>query len=573
MASKQHNLEWIIDGERLKRFKNAKFKEMEFGPYIFIGSVLFYLNINPNGYSNENSFQIFLYCDASFHDISKLKVKYTIKVNEINYKWNDTKMFTNFPDNWGIPNDAIKRDSVCNLDRITIQLSFTILNIYDKNDSNIHTNLWNKYLNINNDILSNINRLEWKLNNTELNQLKQCKFKDKIISQTMYANDIPLYIYLYPKGSQTENNVGIFLYCDVNKLNIAKMDAFFRVYIDHIQFSLLYMYTFTMETDNAGIASCTLKSDDIINMDKLTIQVELKIYKIVTRNASKIPTNIWKQKLSNDDEKKSDTDHGIFNIFRTTSSRNDSDNMDHGIIKKINQEFDLMKMDNISLKTSVNKLKQEITSLKDVLNIKDQRINSLQNEQKSMVKQYNILKNDMDSKNRIIMKKQTEIMEFKEMKENDTNNQHKILHNDYTALKNDYQLLQQKTIDSCKVTQELLTDLLKEINVLKNENTKLNRYIDVIKLNQNININDEITNLLYPLNLIEYHNIFIDNGFETLDELNDLSKKDLKDMGIIKIAHQNKILNSIKKMCINKQQSNNIPNCNHIFSTTNTNLF
>ena len=109
-------------------------------------------------------------------------------------------------------------------------------------------------------------------------------------------------------------------------------------------------------------------------------------------------------------------------------------------------------------------------------------------------------------------------------------------------------LIKKQFNDNQTITQQLLNGLLNEMNALKNNNKKLNGYIDVITLKQNIDISDDICDVLYPLNLMQYYNTFIDNGFESFDELNDLTTKDLKDMGIHKIPHQKKILNKIKKI-------------------------
>ena len=256
MEEKEYILEWIIKDKTLKRFKNAEYKEFEYGSYILVGNVLFYLSVYPKGYYKENSFDIYLYCDASFHNISKLKIKYTVSISQINYKRTYTKEYTQFPWGNGIPVNDITFQSICKLNYICITYDFEILNIHDNGNNNIEYNLWNKYLIINNNIFNNNsnNTLIWKLNDNQLNEVKKkLKFKEYIKSDIMYIDNIPFYIEIYPKGFTIENNVGIYLYWEGYKLDILKVDLYYRIYIDQIQMNHMQLKTFTKDMIWGGI--------------------------------------------------------------------------------------------------------------------------------------------------------------------------------------------------------------------------------------------------------------------------------------------------------------------------------
>ena len=494
MDQNTYKLEWLIKGKTLKRFKNAKFKEREDGPHMFIGSVLFYISINPKGSVKENATQILFYCNARFHDISQLKIEFTMELFPINYKKGFSRTFSKFPYAFG-NNDDINFNSIKRLNKLCITVNFKILSIVNKENVVLTYNSWNEYLYIDS-ILSNIKRFKWELNDNELTEIQELKYQEQISSDTMYIDNIPFQIRLYPKGNRTQNNVSIFICCQAYKLDIIKLDAFYRIYIDEIQLNHVNMHSFTKNADNLGLPAYTLKSKDILNMDSLIIKVDIKIYNIIFKNGSTLPTDMDKTILNIDDIK-SDSNASIFNLF--------GQKKEDGYKRKMEHELDLVKLRNISTKQSVIDLRNEIQTNYFDSNTMNQKIDSV-------ITNYEHECNTLRKDN----KKKTKA---------------------FNDLKQKQILLEQKH-----------NILLKEIN-------KLNRYVSVIKMTQNIKINDDISNLLYPLNLMQFYSTFIDNGFETNDELKDLNSKDLKDMGIHKIAQQKKILNAVK--LLNNENLNN----------------
>ena len=207
------------------------------------------------------------------------------------------------------------------------------------------------------------------------------------------------------------------------------------------------------------------------------------------------------------------------------------------------ETFNREEMDKIK-KNMENKLKQ-----------KDIQVHAL-SKHIAMLKKDNILKNKTlkakDNEINILKNKQSLLEQSNaiiEEKWNQSNKQQKILQNECVALQTQ---LHSNTTDM----QEQFGVLLKQINKLTNELSIFKTNFDIMKFSTNTNICYDVYDILKPLNLTKYYNLFIDNGFETFNELNDLCIQDLKDMGINKVAHHKKILNAIKKRNNNNEQKN-----------------
>ena len=58
---------------------------------------------------------------------------------------------------------------------------------------------------------------------------------------------------------------------------------------------------------------------------------------------------------------------------------------------------------------------------------------------------------------------------------------------------------------------------------------------------------DSVLLFLKSINMDQYYNLFNQQGFHTINDLECITKDTLQDMGINKVAHYTKILNAIKK--------------------------
>eukprot|EP01084_Bolivina_argentea_P019731 36697_1 len=86
---------------------------------------------------------------------------------------------------------------------------------------------------------------------------------------------------------------------------------------------------------------------------------------------------------------------------------------------------------------------------------------------------------------------------------------------------------------------------LEKVTSLSTIETETNGTLQITEVLSDDNEN-ELKNWLNNIGLIEYSDIFIENGFsDGIDELLDLNNNDLKDMGISKVAHRKRILKQI----------------------------
>ena len=120
-------------------------------------------------------------------------------------------------------------------------------------------------------------------------------------------------------------------------------------------------------------------------------------------------------------------------------------------------------------------------------------------------------------------------------------------------------------------------EILEGINYIKKELNNLKTLMEFYNNNNNNNINNngngngnDIENnnkkdllliknwLKNECNLLEYYNLFIENGFDDIDLIFDLNNNDLIEIGIKKKGHRMKILKEIKKT---KEGNNLITKC------------
>ena len=194
-----HYIRWIIKDKELDRIRDMNINDFELGPHKYIDTLPFHLGIYPFGKDNHNnSFIIYLYCDALYHNISKLNIKYTISIYEMNFTFTSTEDYTNFPRGWGSPSDLVKSNDIIKLNQITINAVFSILKMDDLNNNSIPKILWDKHLNINNNIENKLNELlsdkldrkcDFGIKNKIKTDQKQKRINTNIIDYEMDTKD------------------------------------------------------------------------------------------------------------------------------------------------------------------------------------------------------------------------------------------------------------------------------------------------------------------------------------------------------------------------------------------------
>ena len=147
MVDKTHKISWIILDKELERFKKLEFNECQSGPFIHVGSVLFYLVLYPRGSTVKGAFQAFLFCDATQQNISKIQLECTQVIKEIGFNERFIQVYEEFPEGSAIDESPTWNDfGSKDLNSITITMSFKIMNVWDNNKKIISVINWNKYL-------------------------------------------------------------------------------------------------------------------------------------------------------------------------------------------------------------------------------------------------------------------------------------------------------------------------------------------------------------------------------------------------------------------------------------------
>ena len=119
-----------------------------------------------------------------------------------------------------------------------------------------------------------------------------------------------------------------------------------------------------------------------------------------------------------------------------------------------------------------------------------------------------------------------------------------------------------------KYNEPSLKEINSKMNLLENEMNSLKKLVmkeindikkQLNKTDKNMNHNDNNPVLLFlkSIKLSEYYDDFMEQGFDSLDDIEMITRDDLKNMNIIKIAHQRRILNGIKKYNNNNNNNNN----------------
>merc|ERR1712113_181801 len=96
--------------------------------------------------------------------------------------------------------------------------------------------------------------------------------------------------------------------------------------------------------------------------------------------------------------------------------------------------------------------------------------------------------------------------------------------------------------------------LQKEINSIRNSLDNISKHEKKEEIDE---LKSFLTHKKYKVYLIEYYNVFKEEGFEEMDLLKDLTDNDLKnDLKIMKKAHRMKILRGIRILNQNDDANN-----------------
>ena len=351
VLTQTYTIEWTIIDKELERIK---VKEYQYGPYIHVRSVPFYLKLYPKRELNADAFEIYLYCDASQHDISQIKLEQTQSIKEISYKESNINIYNKFPDRGRIIKSP-KWDELKDLNEISISVSFRIIDMWDNNNNIIPKIYWNKHLNP----LTIIQTLKWSLNNHDMNQLKLLNFTQKMVSNYSYINQIPLRIGLYPKGFDSENNVEIFLECEAQGLDVSEIYIWYNMNIDILGFRFIFSNKYKDFPTGWGIPDNVIASNDILNLKHLKIDITFQILSLKDNDGNIIHHNDW-----NNDNKLFELKNDIDLLKIDNEARNLMIVQNQEIINELETHSESQNQLNLKNQEMMNDLKKEIISLK-----------------------------------------------------------------------------------------------------------------------------------------------------------------------------------------------------------------
>ena len=502
MVENTQHIHWKISEKELQKIKTLEFKGNQFGPFIHVGSVPFYLRLCPKGIVTENEFEIYLYCNASQHKVSKIRIEFTCNISEINFNENNSKTYKRFPSTCKTRKSP-KWDELERLDCISIHFSFRINNIWDNNDNIIPKIEWNNYLNT----LKVVKEFKWSLNINEINELKQYKLKQKLNSNPVYIGRIPFSINLYPKGSYVENEVSIYLNCEAQGLNISELYVWYQLRVNPIAFCDTYEHRFANFPCGYGLQKRNLKTDQILELDHLSIEVTAQILNIKDKDGNDIEFGEWNKYIGSGNGEQKYNEINFGNDYKSNDIINDIKN-EIGILKaKYADDFKALQNEN-------EILKQQYTDLK--MDSNDAKIMELTHDITSLKQQINNMNNNGNNNNNMDAINELKI-------------QTQSINDDISALKDEWKTQFTKIIQLESKCNELFKSMQND---------------------------DEILTFLKSINMHRYYNIFNEQGFESTNDLKYITKDTLKDMGINKIAHYSKILDGIQNYNNNDGQTN-----------------
>jgi len=304
MSKKLYKLNWVITGNELKRIKLIKTHKLgQSGSFMHVGSIPFYVKVYPKGVTNEKRFEIGLHFNTTQHNIRKMKLDISCIIPEISYiertcAVGHTKVMLSDPPRW---------NRLKHLKCITVRLAFNIIDVVTRDGKSIRDTQWNGYFSV----LKYIKRFNGSLGKNEMNKLKNYKFLQNKSSSCFYIGKIPFRLEIYPKGSPgCENFFDVKLNCAAQKLDISKMYIWWRICLHELGYTFIGTHEFTDFPAAKGIPNL-IKSDELLNLDALKIDVMCQILSLTNKGGNNINQKNWNQYICNNDEQKQNDRNGI----------------------------------------------------------------------------------------------------------------------------------------------------------------------------------------------------------------------------------------------------------------------
>mmetsp|Transcript_30230 Transcript_30230/g.37077 ORF Transcript_30230/g.37077 Transcript_30230/m.37077 type:complete len:313 (-) Transcript_30230:83-1021(-) len=208
--------------------------------------------------------------------------------------------------------------------------------------------------------------INWIIKDKELNKIKLLGNDESISSKKLYIGSVPFCIKIEPEISNP-NYTNIYLKCDASMHNISEIIITWTLNIKELNYNTRNQNTFNKFPCSWGTASNAIRTNDLKNLDNITINMSFVILYIKRLDGFFIKKLYW-HKVLNDPEYDDNWDMGHNcsecihdSIHDNLTEINKSTQMIKDKITFISRKIDTIetKMDTIQKDVNILKLKSE----------------------------------------------------------------------------------------------------------------------------------------------------------------------------------------------------------------------
>ena len=144
LTTKLYN--WEFNNNDIKKMKESKIDEQIFSTYKYMGDMVFYIGVYPNGWKNKGYINIYLYCKRVGFENGNIKIWCYTDIESIGYKCIQRDTLEPPYGSQLIKRNWIKSDKLNGLDIMKISVIVQIQCISNECGIIIPVDKWNKYI-------------------------------------------------------------------------------------------------------------------------------------------------------------------------------------------------------------------------------------------------------------------------------------------------------------------------------------------------------------------------------------------------------------------------------------------
>ena len=413
---------------------------------------------------------------------------------------------------------------------------------------------------------------QWYIDSDTLQQMKTAKTKQKFSSDKFNMCGLSWSLDAYPNGYKADDDAGNFQ-LGLRFSSLPSQWNYIIVFIfmkcNETESSWITTTKYTQDTKGKGWPANTMKLDEIKSLNKLSFIVSIRINKIVLKKDNKFyfQSDILIPKYTKFQWK---LDHNL--LTKMQQSHNGK-----GFISPMFHNAFCLALRHssdgqwIQLRLVLSGLPANVSKMnltwKISLNSQTDNLSNIDTEKTQDFAQGQMAHG--------WGQKQLSFEKFRNMK--DVTICLDIINNDIEISKNDDIIAKwdkfiqtkdkhQSRLDLVEITLQRMTTQLQKISMIEQQliaySETMNKINGVLQLQQSQNNNDMIHMhnnvadeervrmwLHNTVKLPQYYQLFIDQGFDDLETISDLTVDDLRSMGIDKLGHQKKLIKHVKKLC------------------------